>query len=145
MYWHYGLILVGEVPVGRPFPCFILTNITGRVTYGHRDIKPYWKSTSTIRSSSLQIGYHNCPQILGCFLNGPTNLDTGGLSHYSTMSYRREVDLIVIQIIDIDRVLFLILGPTVPEPAKRIVVDIFILKVLPPRMCKGFHGMQGGP
>lgn len=52
------------------------------------------------------------------------------------------INLVIIQIIHIDSLIFLILRPAISYPAVRVVVDIFILKVLPTRMRQGIQCVE---
>jgi hypothetical protein len=46
-------------------------------------------------------------------------------------SWKRKVDLLIVQVIYIDHIVLLVLRPAISKPSGGIVIDILIFKVLP--------------
>lgn len=63
------------------------------------------------------------------------------LSQNWTLSFTesRKLNLVIIQVIYVYSVVLLIVRPSIANPTKWVVVDVFIVEVLPSRLFEYFH------
>jgi hypothetical protein len=90
---------------------------------------------------------NNCNKRYAFYIPKPTTSVTSYKVHAAMLQLRSkrsllkgwEVYSIAIKVVDVDALELFVLSPTVPKPTHRIIIVIFILKVLPPWIGEYFH------